>query len=930
MSITEIFYNLLLMPLQMLFELVFNISYFFIGNLGLTIIAFSLLINFLILPLYRRADALQEEERNIEQRLSRGVQHIKRTFRGDEQTMMLQTYYRQNGYKPTYVLRGATSLMLEIPFFIVAYRFLSALELLQGASFGPIENLGEPDGMLVIAGVAVNVLPLIMTAINLVSSYLFTRGYPRKTKVQLYGMALFFLVFLYNSPAGLVFYWTLNNAFSLVKTIFYKLKEPRKVLAALTAVLGAGVFALGVTVIAAKSAKWALLFCGVGALLTLPALLMLRRTKKGEIKKERTYVSEPRLFYAGAAFLAVLTGLVIPSSVIASSPQEFMIIGYLNDPIWYVVSSFCLAVGTFIVWLGVFYSLADQRGRYYIEQIVWMLCGAAIVDYMFFGRDMGLLSSTLQYEKEMVYTAGQQLVNLAALLGAAAVMWLIHRCMKKHTVDVAVVAALALCGLAVVNVSKINESVSQVNIPKDTENKESGEESSLRFSMSKSGKNVIVLMLDRAMGEYIPYIINEKPELKEKFDGFTYYSNTLSYGICTNIGVPGLFGGYEYTPLKMNKRDDETLESKHNEALKVMPVLFDQNDYNVTVCQPVYAGYKSIPDLSIYSDYADIKAYRTAELDNMEMVVRQVIDGNMRNFFAFGIMKTAPLIAQPWLYQYGRYNYVSQAQGDSISQVTEGIFHASGIDAYFSNYYKILSSLPSVTGVTDDAQGTFLMMVNDTTHTPTMLQMPDYTLSASVDNSAYADQFENGYTVNGRTLKMENENQIMHYHVNMAAMLKLGEWFDYLREKGVYDNTRIILVSDHGRDVEQLDEAIFDLGGDEALDSEWFRPLLMVKDFNATGFTTSDEFMTNADTPTLATEGLFDEPVNPFTGKVIDNSEKTAHEQYVFYSWLWQITGNNGNVFLPGDWYAVQGDTWNADNWRLVATDATSPTSAAG
>ena len=61
--------------------------------------------------------------------------------------------------------------------------------------------------------------------INVVSSAIYLKGFPLKTKIQLYGMALFFLVFLYNSPAALVFYWTLNNVFSLVKTIFYKLKK---------------------------------------------------------------------------------------------------------------------------------------------------------------------------------------------------------------------------------------------------------------------------------------------------------------------------------------------------------------------------------------------------------------------------------------------------------------------------------------------------------------------------------------------------------------------------------------------------------------------------------------------------------------------------------------------------------------------------------
>lgn len=83
-----------------------------------------------------------------------------------------------------------------------------------------------------------NILPIIMTAVNLVSCVIFTKGSLLKTKIQLYAMALFFLVFLYTSPSGLVFYWTLNNLFSLVKTIFYKLKHPGKVLAVLASIAG--------------------------------------------------------------------------------------------------------------------------------------------------------------------------------------------------------------------------------------------------------------------------------------------------------------------------------------------------------------------------------------------------------------------------------------------------------------------------------------------------------------------------------------------------------------------------------------------------------------------------------------------------------------------------------------------------------------------
>ena len=137
MTFLGILYTLFIAPIRLLFEVMFSCANRITENPGLTIISLSLSMNFLILPLYMRADALQEEEKNIEMKLAAGVAHIKKTFKGDERMMMLQTYYRQNGYKPTYVLRGAMSLFLEIPFFIAAYRFLSELPMIRGGSFGP-------------------------------------------------------------------------------------------------------------------------------------------------------------------------------------------------------------------------------------------------------------------------------------------------------------------------------------------------------------------------------------------------------------------------------------------------------------------------------------------------------------------------------------------------------------------------------------------------------------------------------------------------------------------------------------------------------------------------------------------------------------------------------------------------------------------------
>ena len=207
--------------------MVFTLSYQLTGNPGLSIVFLSLVMNLLVLPLYKRADAMQERARDVEAKLSAGVGHIRKTFTGDERMMILQTYYRQNHYKPTDAMKGSVSLLLEIPFFMAAYQFLSHLSIMEGTPLGPIENLGVPDTLLTIGGMRIHVLPFVMTGINILSSLLYLKGFPLKSKIQVYAMAAFFLVFLYNSPACLVFYWTLNKLFSLGKNICYRLFRGR-------------------------------------------------------------------------------------------------------------------------------------------------------------------------------------------------------------------------------------------------------------------------------------------------------------------------------------------------------------------------------------------------------------------------------------------------------------------------------------------------------------------------------------------------------------------------------------------------------------------------------------------------------------------------------------------------------------------------------
>ena len=916
MTISDILFTILLGPLKLVFEIIYVIANRVIGHPGLAIVVLSLIMNFLVLPLYKRSDAMQEEARDTDARLSKGVNHIKKTFSGDERMMILQTYYRQNNYKPTDALNGSVSLLLEVPFFMAAYQFLSSLETIKGVSLGPIADLGAPDALLSIGGMSINLLPILMTLVNIISSAIYLKGFPLKTKIQLYGMAIFFLVFLYTSPAGLVFYWTLNNVFSLVKTIFYKLKNPKKVLSILASIIGVIVMIFGIGFYGNASIRRKIFVIGLGVALQLPTLIAIISKKVNFRLPQVEEKNNKKIFVLGALFLTFLVGALIPSTLIAASPQEFIDITYFYSPVWYVVSAFCLAAGTFLVWFGVFYWIASPKGKALFDKLIWILCGVMTVNYMFFGTDLGVISKNLRYENGMKFATSEFITNSLVIVIIAMVMYFIISKFKEKLATVILTAVIAVAGMSGLNMLTIHESVSAAESQLDSLSNQMP-----NFNLSKTGQNVVVLMLDRGMAQYIPYIMNEKPELQEQFAGFTFYSNTISYGGCTNFGSPAVFGGYEYTPIEMNRRDDELLVDKHNEALKVMPVLFSQNGYDVTVCDAPYANYQWIPDLSIYDDYPEIDTYITEGQFGDEESKAERIVSNRRNFFCFSLMKTMPLVIQNNLYEDGRYN---RADVDSF-QTQFNDYIAEGTNSIFMDAYQVLENLSTMTNITEDDTNTFLMMNNNSAHEPTMLQAPEYVPTETVDNTSFYAENMHLYTLNGITLKMENAWQMTNYQVNMATMLQLGEWFDYLRENDVYDNTRIIIVSDHAYFGYQLDELMYADSHFALKDLALFYPLLLVKDFGSDEFTTSTEFMTQADVPTLAVDSLIENPVNPFTGKEINNDEKTAHDQYVIYSWDYDIAINNGTQFIESKWYKVHDNIWDLNNWTLLDEITTMP-----
>jgi membrane protein insertase Oxa1/YidC/SpoIIIJ len=141
-------YTIIVSPLVQFIEISWVMVYKIFHSPALAVLGVSTAVSVCTLPLYFIAEKCCLAEREMQKKLKPAVDTIRAVFSGDEQYMMLSTCYRQNHYHPVYTIRSSLGLLIQIPFFIAAYSYLSNLEALRGASFLFIKDLGAPDAIL--------------------------------------------------------------------------------------------------------------------------------------------------------------------------------------------------------------------------------------------------------------------------------------------------------------------------------------------------------------------------------------------------------------------------------------------------------------------------------------------------------------------------------------------------------------------------------------------------------------------------------------------------------------------------------------------------------------------------------------------------------------------------------------------------------------
>jgi len=848
----DILYTLIIFPIEQVIEICFFYGKAWFGNVGIAIIGVSVAVSTFVLPIRLMAEKRQRRQREIEKSLKDGVDRIKSVFKGYKRFMLLSTYYRQNNYHPIFALRNNLDLLIQIPFFIAAYHFMYDLDALNGVKFLFIANLGRPDALLFNQ----NILPIAMAAINIVSGMIYAKDLTERDRIQLYLVSVVFLVLLYDSPAGLALYWTSNNIYNLVRNIIQ------------------------------NNVK----------------------NKKREERKEPTVIkdnalNDSRAFVLATLALALLIGLVIPSGVILSGVDEFSYstVGMFVSPFRFIVHTI-LQAGGFFLWGICLYFLFQGKARAILTTAAVSLLIMSAMDTFVYWGNYGFLTKELVLSSYKKTSAVRQCTAITVIIALSAVAYFLMNIKRKQIIiSILAITVISFAVFGITDIVKTNAAITDVKKRKTASvnvlDDNQADVVEKAFKLSKNGKNVIILMMDRLQSQHIPFIFDEKPELVESFRGFTYYPNMVSPGAHTFYAAPALFGGYYYTPDKIQKRVTQPLKDKYNESLQVIPRMMAQNNVDVSVTNLPFIDESEAFAKQIFSDVENIEVtdiidkYRDSYINgHLPFKIKDYNPIVKKNLFQFSLVKCSPYIIRASVYNNGGYMNVDMPNKHSAINL--------GMDM-LKNYLSLLF-YPQMTEITDDYKNNCVIAVNDIAHTPVILQYPSYHPVENVTNSG------NGL--------FSNDPQ---YHVTMLSFLLISKWFDYLRENGVWDNSKIIVVSDHGFYQPTIKLPVnITLPDGYAL--QRFNNLLMIKDFGVSKELSVDAaFMTSADIPTIAAKDIIDNPKNPFTSEPF-NTEKDSGVVITTVNWKpMKSHGKYTYDFKNNEWMKVKEDIFKKENWTM-------------
>lgn len=918
MNLLAAVFSAVLWPFKVLISSVFTLAWEATGNYGLSLIIVSLCITVGTAPLYLLADKWKNGEKAVRGRMRRDIENINRYHAGSKRFYLTKAAHRIYGYKPWYALRTSFGLLIQIPFFFAAYHVLSEYTGYAGVPFLCIRDLSLPDGL----AMGINVLPFVMTAVNILSSLYYTRSLSVRENGQLLVMAGIFLVLLYDSPSALLVYWTMNNLLSLVKAFIFRhvgLQKPPE-----PEVSGAGgesflrrflredrdlavffffAFACSLEVFwivnFKDSFKYAIALSLFGAVLSSAYFVLGRRLYRKipvylvlwaalapfyiafiSNRKYNPYISnenlklaiaflQSALVFAGpyivasagrptggknparpangvprAAFRAApadvsprqvsrsdfgtYAGIVLaalfflfvyqPFSYFISSPAD---IGVTLAA--FASSSFLLVAVAAAAAFGVFYALpASRRGR--ASEFALFVLMASLLWSLFFRVKTGMLDNLTFQHEDAIEDIGLLLYLLDPCIMTALLLVARRRLSGKGKAILPL--AVGLTAVLAVTLTVKFARMDKKSLPRDQ-----GSDSSLPATAAEShrfssdGRNVVFLVADMFNGNYLGRIVEEYPEYACLLDGFVWYPDCLSVSYNTATSFPAIFAGEGYLPERLSGNGLNGNEEIRLAAGSFFKAVRDAG-FRPTVANPVYFRQEDTDGARVENIFSYVNYWKASR----GKVAKGSGGGDSGGDKTFLPAMVSVFNSVPW--------HLKSVVYDDANWI---IFRRSAIFKQMRNkalrdmaYLDLLPELSSAA----EGDGLFLYVHNELPHSPYGINARGELIDGEFPNPGDND------FINPRAALYSAKKEI-------DLLLGLCSW---MKENGVYDNTMIVVLSDHGNPLE--DNGIpRGAGGNGAFgdyDLSRANTLLLVKDFGAAGALATDwSEVSSADVPAL-------------------------------------------------------------------------------
>jgi len=220
------------------FAIILAFLYNLIGNYGITLIVFTLIVCAAMIPLYAKQIKTTSRMSEIQPKISA----IQTKYANDQQTMnmKLQELYKQEHYSPT---QGCLPMIIQMFIIMALFAMLrnpmnfidvsknamyEALVMGTHESFLWIKDLSQPDTWI---------LPILTGVAQFFTSFLTQKTNPAPQQAGMGSMKLmsyFFPVMILwlgrSMPAGLTMYWFVRSVFTIGQTIFLNKAREKELL----------------------------------------------------------------------------------------------------------------------------------------------------------------------------------------------------------------------------------------------------------------------------------------------------------------------------------------------------------------------------------------------------------------------------------------------------------------------------------------------------------------------------------------------------------------------------------------------------------------------------------------------------------------------------------------------------------------------------